>query len=158
MYCMCPNERSIMNRWCAVTCPSSACFDLLDFGCQSPMRQRRNLLHIRCRLVHQRLKHSLAGNTKHVTENRSQFNVGVFQQLLNAIAFRGSVGQQLLPIASQIAQFANVAWWNEAGPYQSVPQITGYTLSSLLSVFSPGRDRTCFALAKTSLILPSSTF
>ena len=63
-----------------------------------------------------RFQHGPAGNTEDVAGHGGQFDLGVFEQLLQTLLLPGPVAHQGAPVAGQIPQPADRLGWHEAGP------------------------------------------
>ena len=94
-------------------------FQLFAFGLQPSARQRGQLLRILL-AVDDRPHHVPARLAHHVGCDRGQLDVGVLQDLVDAIDHRAALAHQAPPSARQIAQLTNRSGRNEAAPHQPV--------------------------------------
>src|SRR6266508_6676621 len=78
---------------------------------------------LRCRLASDQLPQDKnPGHAESVARDAGKLDVCSFEQLQESIALGGPSLDQLAPIASQIAQFANLLGRHEAFLQQTVPQ------------------------------------
>ena len=73
------------------------------------MNQSSHLVDIKPFVFDQSMQHTLAGDAEHVSEDRAQFDIGVFQTFLNSITLGSSVRQELLSVSCQITLLPDVA-------------------------------------------------
>jgi hypothetical protein len=85
------------------------------FVLQLAMCQSRQPFHVLFSL-RQRVQDGLAGDAHHITENGSQFDIGLFQQFLDAIDQTGSFFHEADARPSQITQVLLLWTGHKTGP------------------------------------------
>ena len=102
--------------------PLERALDVVDLGRQPPMGQAGDLGEIQGPAGEKGLEQALARRPEHIGEDRAQLDVGVFEDLLDAVAFGAAVAQERLAVPGQVPQVATGAGRDEAGPDQAVAQ------------------------------------
>jgi hypothetical protein len=90
--------------------------DLLPQATASRLRQTGGVLLAH----HHRFQHGAPRHPQDIGSHRAQFDVGVFEHLLNAIGNIGRLPAQNRPVTSEIPQIADRFGRNEAPPEQSM--------------------------------------
>jgi hypothetical protein len=90
--------------------------------------------------------------------NRSQFDVGIFERLLEAIDEPCAVGGQAARVAGQVWQFPQGPAGTKLAREPAVLEEVGNPLGVFEIRFASGTALMCWALQSTSSISPSNAF